>query len=91
MTKKDFTRLLSLQTGLTIDKTDQVIDSFLEIIQETVASGDSITFPNFGTFEVLTRKERRGCPPGGEVRVFPEKKFPKFKPGKGFSEMVAVS
>lgn len=66
-----------------------VVDTVLETIKETVASGEKITLVGFGNFEVTERAARTGRnPKTGEVIEISASKSPKFKAGKAFKDAV---
>lgn len=68
-----------------------VVDTVLETIKETVASGEKITLVGFGNFEVSERATRKGRnPKTGEEIMIPASKSPKFKAGKAFKDAVNV-
>jgi len=48
-----------------------------------------VTLAGFGTFQIMTRKARRGVnPQTRQIIQIPSKKVPKFVPGKSFREKV---
>ncbi|OGT45444.1 MAG: DNA-binding protein, partial [Gallionellales bacterium RIFOXYD2_FULL_52_7] len=61
---------------------EQNIAALIEVIGETLASGDSISLVGFGTFEVRERAARTGRNPktGAELKIAASK-VPAFKPG----------
>ena len=50
MNKKEMIRKVAEKNNMTKVQTEAVINTFLEEIEECVASGDKITFVGFGTF-----------------------------------------
>ena len=65
---------------------DIIMETMIETIQDTVASGEKVTLRNFGTFQPKTKKAvTKKMPRQGDVQV-PERTVPQFKPGKGFIE-----
>jgi DNA-binding protein HU-beta len=89
MNKADLVNEISSRTGLTKTKTGEVIDSIVESIQGALAKGDKVTLVGFGTFDTITRKERKGRNPktGAELHI-PEKKAARFKAGSNLSNVV---
>lgn len=66
-----------------------VVDTILETIKETVASGEKIQLVGFGNFEVAERAARKGRnPKTSEEIMIPASKSPKFKASKAFKDMV---
>jgi DNA-binding protein HU-beta len=66
-----------------------LLNQLIEVIKESVAQGEEVTLKDFGTFTVAHHKERRGYNPvtGQEMLIAP-RILPKFRPGKGWVEMV---
>lgn len=66
-----------------------VIDTLLETIQDTVASGNKVTLRNFGTFQPKLKKAvTKKMPRQGDVQI-PARTVPQFKPGKEFINKLA--
>lgn len=66
-----------------------VVDTVLETIKETVASGEKVQLVGFGNFEVTERAARTGRnPQTGQTIEIAASKSPKFKAGKAFKSMV---
>lgn len=64
MNSVEFVKIFSKKTGLTITKTKEIVDSFLDlIVSEVFNKKDKITFLNFGTFEVVETKRKKGRNP----------------------------
>ena len=67
----------------------EAVAAALDGIQDTLASGESVTLTGFGTFEVRERKARKGVKPGTTEKIdIPASKYPAFKPGKTFKDSV---
>ena len=71
LTKTDLVEHVSLQTGLYKGKSAQVVNTLLEIIKETLASGESVMIIGFGKFTVQDKAARPGRNPatGGQVTI----------------------
>lgn len=83
MTKKEFAKAIAEKTKITQKQAYAVVDAFLEVIEETMKKGDEIRIPGFGTFKVITRKERKGRNPRtGKEIIIPATRVVKFVPGK---------
>lgn len=66
-----------------------VIDTLVETIVESVASGEKVALAGFGTFDVAERAERQGRnPKTGEAMTIAASKAPKFKAAKAFKDAV---
>ena len=55
MNKTQFTKQLAANLGITQKQAGEHLAATLDLIQSTVASGDSIQFIGFGTFKSATR------------------------------------
>ena len=64
---------------------EATVDELLDLIKETVWSGEVVSFRNFGKFYLhkAASKVARN-PKTGEAVELPERLIPRFKPGKGF-------
>lgn len=66
------------------------VDALLQIVVDTVRSGDSVSLAGFGVFESRARAARTGRNPRtGESVVVPATTVPAFRPGTGFRNAVA--
>lgn len=66
-----------------------MVESIMEIIKERLVNGESVYLRHFGTFGVITRRQKlgRNINKGTSV-VIPEHKIPHFKPSKTFINMI---
>jgi DNA-binding protein HU-beta len=66
------------------------VDALLQIVVDTVRSGDSVSIAGFGVFESRARAARTGRNPRtGEAVEVPATTVPAFRPGTGFRNAVA--
>ena len=66
------------------------VDSLLQIVVDTVGSGESVSLAGFGVFESRSRAARTGRNPRtGEAVAVPATTVPAFRPGTGFRNAVA--
>jgi DNA-binding protein HU-beta len=66
------------------------VDALLQIVIDTVRSGDSVSLAGFGVFESRARAARTGRNPRtGESVAVPATTVPAFRPGTGFRSAVA--
>ena len=66
-----------------------VLDTFMDVVKDTLVNGDKVALTGFGTFEVAvsaTSKVRN--PKTGEEILIPASKAPKFKAGKALKDAV---
>lgn len=89
MNKKELAEALAEMEQIKKPDAARIIDSLTEIITRTLGSGEKISIPSFGTFEILERREREARNPrtGEKIRVAASKTI-KFKPGKALKERV---
>ncbi len=89
MNKADLVRAIASETDSTNRATEAFLNAFTDLVMETVKNGDKIALVGFGSFHSITRKARSGRNPstGAKIKI-PEKKVPKFTPGKEFREKV---
>lgn len=89
MSKKDFVEALAKRTGETKKRAEELVNDFLETVEESLANGDSVQFVGWGAFTVVQRAERKGInPQTKEEMTIPARKAVKFKVGKGLAEKV---
>lgn len=88
--KRDLAVRVAERTGATIKQAEEIIQSALDEIQETVATGHEVNLAGFGKFEVRKRAERSFSNQitDGKPQVIPAHKLPAFKPYKAFKEFV---
>ncbi len=66
------------------------VDALLQIVVDTVRSGDSVSLAGFGVFESRARAARTGRNPRtGETVAVPATTVPAFRPGTGFRNAVS--
>jgi DNA-binding protein HU-beta len=90
MNKAELAEKVSGKTGLTKKVTQNVIDAVIETIGDTLSRGEKVTLVGFGTFQVASRKARKGVnPQTRETIQILAKKVPKLVPGKTLKEKIA--
>jgi len=90
MNKAELAEEVSGKTGLTKKVTQNVIDAVIETIGDTLSRGEKVTLVGFGTFQVASRKARKGVNPQTRKTIqIPAKKVPKLVPGKILKEKIA--
>lgn len=90
MNKTDLVKNVAGQIdGVTQKDVAVLIDTVLETIVNTVASGEKVSLAGFGTFEVAERAARKGRnPKTGEPLEIAASKSPKFHALTGFKSAV---
>lgn len=80
---------LAEEQKLTVKQAGEFIDAFLDEIMLSVAEGQTVTIPGFGSFKKRTRAARTGRNPStGEPLEIPETDAPTFSAGTVFKGVV---
>ena len=89
MTKSELINVIAARTDISKAKATDTVNALFDVIEETVASGEKVAIPGFGTFE-RKHKEARTVrnPQTGESMLSEAKNVPVFKFGKEFKERV---
>lgn len=89
MQKTDLINEIASRTKNTKASSELFLNSFMEIIKETLAKGENISLIGFGSFKTISTKARTGRNPrtGKEIKI-PESKKVKFTIGKSLKEAV---
>ena len=64
MKKADFIQAVAEKAGLSKKDSLKVVDAALEVIQNALVAGDSVSFIGFGTFGTADRAARKARVPG---------------------------
>lgn len=81
---------IASRTNLTKADAARVVNAVLDTIVETVAKGDDVTLPGFGSFKTVQRAAREGKnPKTGEKLQIAATIAPKFSAGATFKSAVA--
>ena len=87
MNKSEFIQAMSEKSGLTVKDATTALNATLEVIQESLQKGESVSLVGFGTFEVKERAARTGRNPQTKQPIeIPASKAPSFKAGKPLKE-----
>jgi len=89
MTKSDLIEILVNRTNLPKKRIEQVVNSILDALFESLVNGDRIEIRGFGSWYVKEYKAYTGRNPktGSTVKV-DEKKLPFFKVGKELKKRI---
>ncbi len=89
MNKSELVHALSEKTGYRAKDCEAFTNAFVEVVKETVKSGDFVRLIGFGTFDSLQRKATECTNPqtGKKIKVA-ARKVPRFKAGKAFKDAV---
>ena len=89
ISKSDLIEKMADELSLSRNKVKQVLNVFIESVQNEVAQGKKVSLIGFGSFSAIYQNERVGMnPKTGEKVNIPSKTIPKFKAGKDFREIV---
>jgi nucleoid DNA-binding protein len=90
MTKIELVEKLAEKMSMQKKEAERVLEVFISTIQDALKNGQKVNLAGLGTFIVVEKKARVARnPKTGETVQVPEKKAPKFKPGKQLKEMLA--
>ncbi len=89
MFKADIVNSIAAKTGNTKVAAETFLDSFIEIIEETLKKGEDVSLIGFGSFKVVETKAKTGRNPrtGKEIKI-PAGKKVKFTIGKVLKDSV---
>jgi len=75
LTKIQIVESIHNETGLPKNKSTEIVETFIEIIKKTLASGEDVMISNFGRFCVKEKAERKGRNPatGDDLMLEPRK------------------
>lgn len=80
LTKADLIEAIQSNTGLTVKQTTNLVETFIEIMKDTLASGEDILMSGFGKFCVKEKAERKGRNPAtGDDKMITARKVVMFK------------
>jgi DNA-binding protein HU-beta len=87
MNKTELIGKIAGEAGMTKKDTEKVINTFIKVVQDTLAQGDTVAILGFGTFLSRERPAREGRNPRtGEPIQIPAARVPVFRPGRGLRE-----
>lgn len=92
MDKEKFISVVAARSGITKVLASSVVDAVIDTVTDALASGESVKFVGFGTFEIKERHERVGRNVYANKPVFiPATKVPHFTPGKGLKDRISAN
>ena len=88
-TRKSLSNKIYQKIGFSRNFSSIIIDNFFETLISELTKSNIIKISSFGTFSVLSKKERIGRNPktGVEAKIFP-RKVVKFKPSLSFKKKI---
>lgn len=90
MQKATLVARVAQETGISKRTARQVIDKMLDIITDELQAGEKVVLTRFGTFQMRTRRSRRGVnPQTGKEMVIPEMQTPGFSASNSLRERLS--
>ncbi|MBW1887639.1 MAG: integration host factor subunit beta [Deltaproteobacteria bacterium] len=91
MNRSDLIKILSKETGLTVRKAEDVVNTIFNGMADALAKGDRVEIRGFGSFKVKQYEGYTGHnPKTGKIIQVKPKKLPFFKCGKELKERVDI-
>lgn len=92
MNKTELTDAIAAKSGLTKTDSKKALDAFLEVVKETLTSGEAINITGFMSLSVKERGERQGInPKTKETITIAARKAVAFKAGAELDDAVRNS
>lgn len=89
ITKGDFVKKYAEKNGVSQNKANELVTSFLGLLEGELKAGNTVNFTGFGKFDVANRAARTGRNPGtGETIQIAASKAPRFSAGKTLKDAV---
>lgn len=80
LTKAQIVESIQNQSGFPKNRSSEIVETLLEIIKSTLASGEDVLVSGFGKFSVKRKDERKGRNPAtGEDMMLAPRKVVTFK------------
>ena len=80
LTKADLIETIQSKNDLTLKQSTNLVETLMEIMKDTLASGEDILMSGFGKFCVKEKAERKGRNPAtGEDKMITARKVVMFK------------
>lgn len=81
MTKADIAETISAKTGFSKKESAELLEAVLDILKDTLETGEKIKISGFGNFVVKQKADRRGRnPQTGEALTIEARRVLTFKP-----------
>jgi integration host factor subunit alpha len=89
LTKAQMVESIHNQTGFPKNRSLEIVETLLEVIKRTLASGEDVLVSGFGKFCVNEKKERKGRNPAtGDAMMLKPRKVVTFRSSKKLKEMI---
>ena len=89
MTKADIVREISRSTGIDRQTVLTSVESFMELVKDSLAKGENVYLRGFGSFVVRNRAQKtaRNISKNTTI-IIPAHNIPSFKPAKTFTDKI---
>jgi DNA-binding protein HU-beta len=88
-TKAEFVDKVAAKSGLSKKDAGAAVDAVIDSIEDSLKSGDEVSFTGFGKFHVANRGAREGRNPRtGETMTIAASRVPRFTAGSGLKKAV---
>ncbi|HGJ5867470.1 HU family DNA-binding protein, partial [Arsenophonus nasoniae] len=89
MNKTELINQIAAKADLTKKDSEKALNAFIEVITESLKSGNSVQLVGFGSFQVKQRAEREGRnPQTGKAIKIAATNIPSFKAGQKLKDVV---
>lgn len=92
MNKSDLIEQLAAKLSVTYTDAERMLNTFINLVYETLRNGDKVNISGFGQFSVSHRNPRMGVNPRNPSQKIqiPELNTPKFRAGEAFKDAVKL-
>ena len=89
ITRAELSEAIYKEVGLSRNESADLLESVLDIIADTLVSGENVKLPSFGSFSIRSKGERIGRNPktGEEVPILPRKVL-MFRPSQSMKAQI---
>ncbi len=89
MNKSELIAAIANKTGVTKKDTEEVVNAFVEVVKDSLKTGDKVQMIGFGTFESKERAARKALNPKTHEEIqIAASKTAVFKAGKALKDAV---
>ena len=89
LTKAKLVETIKEQTGFSMNRSSEIVETTLEIIKRSLATGEDVLISGFGKFCVKEKKERKGRNPAtGKAMMLEQRKVVTFRCSGKLRDMV---
>jgi len=88
-TKMDLAGVIQKQNALTLHRSQELLETILEIIKDALGTGEEVLISGFGKFRVRRKSERTGRNPAtGKAMILDKRKVVTFKCSEKLKEKI---